>query len=115
VDPDLFPGVGGTPRLLLIEPDAPEEIGEPRVAAERIEPGPQEHARIEALRLAAFEPHHCLIPIAERGVDNGYFRGIGVRGARALSQVFEQNRGITSSPRRDIRSSEVRDARGGAA
>src|SRR5262249_49204101 len=76
--------------LLLAEADATEEIGEPRVAAKRIETRPQEHTRIETVRRAAFEPGHRLITVAERRIDDGHFGGIRVKRARTLPQIHEQ-------------------------
>ena len=54
------------PDGLVMEADPPQEVVEARVRPERIEARSDQHARVEPLVVASFEPMHSLIGITER-------------------------------------------------
>lgn len=73
-----------------IEPNPSFKILESPVGTERIEPGPQEDARVESLFVTRLEPCHRLIVVAKRRIDHGNLRSIRIAGTRARLQIAQQ-------------------------
>ena len=82
---------GLVPDGLVMEADSAQEVFKARVRPERIEARSDQHARVEPLVVAFFEPIHSLIGISERCMDCRNLRSIRLEGARALLQIAQQS------------------------
>ena len=65
------------------------EILKLSVGAKRIQARPQEDAGVESLFVALLEPHHRLLGVTERRIDDRDLCRIRITGPRAFLQVAE--------------------------
>src|SRR5262245_45650786 len=87
-------------RLLRIQPDAPQQIAEPRVLMQAIEQRLmfQRLHPPTALMLSIIEPCESLVAVAEVGGDDGEVVRREVAGCGELSQRIEYQPGLFKRP-----------------
>src|SRR4029077_6294691 len=70
--------------------DSAHEFLKSWIRPQRIEPWPQQHARVESLFVSLFQPTHRLILLPERSIDHRNLRSMRVTRTRALLQLAQQ-------------------------